>query len=151
MNKFPKLNFPSTKLRARKSNGTVMVWDEVRRCFLVLTPEEWVRRHLVAMLLDGKHIPLTHIVEEYPIELNGQTQRADVVVLDKSLRPALLVECKAADVEIDNSVMAQAVRYNSVLGARHIMLTNGVVHRIFATEDGVNYTPLDSLPDTDIE
>ena len=146
MDKFPKLNFPSVRFQARRQGGKTMIWDALRKSYLVLTPEEWVRQHLIAMLINDMHIAPVNIIQEYPIDLNGQSQRADVVVLNTSLKPSLLIECKAPDVELSGSVLEQAVRYNSVLGATHIILTNGLQHAIYTTEDGINYSPTTSFP-----
>lgn len=111
------------------------------RGWLVLTPEEWVRRHVVAHLVERMGVPITSIVEEYPVLLNGQNQRADIVVVGPDAKPWLLVECKAPEVAIDRDVVAQAVRYNSVVGASQILLTNGVVVVAYTTSDGLQYSP----------
>jgi len=121
------------------------VWDPLRGDWLVLTPEEWVRRHLIQWLI-GRGIPPQRIIQEYPVPLNGQPQRADVVVVDRQGRPQLVAECKAAGVKIDRSVLAQAVRYNSVTHARYVMLTNGLSHYLYACIDG-RYAPVSSFPD----
>lgn len=122
----------------RRADGEVEVWVPSRRRWLVLTPEEEVRRRMVAHLTGRLSVPATHIAEEYPVMLNGQPQRADIVVFDPQMKPWLVVECKAPEITIDKSVLAQAVRYNSVLGARQIVLTNGRVLKAYAlTSDGL--------------
>ena len=80
------------------------------------------------------------IVQEYAVAMNGSPQRADVVVVDDRACPLMLVECKAAGIGIDRQVLAQAVRYNSVLGARYVVLTNGLVHYCYEYAEG-RYTP----------
>lgn len=142
----PKLNFPPVKLRARMQGAQTEVWDEWRGCYLVLTPEEWVRRHLLAFLAGHCGACVKRIVQEYPVRLNGQPQRADVVVVDAAGRPLLLAECKAPDVKLDGRTLAQAVRYNSVLGARYILLTNGLSHYCYECRDG-QCSPLGAFPD----
>ena len=140
-----KLIFPPAQLRLKEDARGRQVWCETRRQWLVLTPEEWVRRHLVAWLVQGVGVPPLNIVEEYPVPMNGQPQRADVVVVGSDTKPLLLAECKATDVKIDQAVMDQAVRYNSVLGARYLLLTNGVVLYAYElTESG--YQALTRLP-----
>lgn len=150
MNSTPKLNFPPINLRARRDNERILVFDEVRNIYVVLTPEEWVRRHLVAYLTTHCNAPLRSIVEEYPVNLNSMAQRADVVVISSNARPLLLAECKAVDVNLDNEkvlleVFTQATRYNAVVGARYIVITNGLRHFCYekATE---GYKPLSSFP-----
>lgn len=147
MRNCPKLNFPAVKLRARQQGGELSVWDPLRAVWLVLTPEEWVRRHLIGYLVSCCGAEPMHIVQEYPVELNGQSQRADVVVLDARARPLLLAECKAPAVKIDGATLAQAVRYNSVVSARYLLLTNGFDHYVYELTDEGSYLPAGSVPD----
>jgi hypothetical protein len=121
------------------------VWAVTRRQWLVLTPEEWVRRNLVAYLTTCCGVDPLCVVEEYPVQLNGQPQRADVVVMCEGAKPRMLIECKAPEVELDQQVFAQAVRYNAVVGALYLMLTNGLRHYCFELRDG-QYQQLKSLP-----
>ena len=86
------------------------------------------------------------MITEYPVMLNGQSQRADIVVVGCDAKPLLLVECKAADVDIDQGVLDQAVRYNSVVGARFLMLTNGLKTFCLESLGEGRYTKLTSLP-----
>ena len=88
MSGLPKLNFPAIRLRARRRGDAVEVWDSLRETYLVLTPEEWVRQHLVAYLVTHCGVPPKRIVEEYAVALNGQAQRADVVVVDDAAWPS---------------------------------------------------------------
>ncbi len=145
MQKWPKLKFPPITPRARKSCGEIEVWDALRGRWLKLTPEEWVRRHLLEWLL-REGVPPMQIIQEYPVLLNGQPQRADVVVVDAEAKPLLLVECKAAEVELSQSVLDQLIRYNSVVGARYLMITNGRVHHCYAF-DGERTAPMSRVPD----
>lgn len=146
MSTLPKLNFPAIRLRARRRGETVEVWDSLRGIYLVLTPEEWVRQHLIAYLVAQCGAQPTRIVQEYAVSMNGQPQRADVVVVDDAARPLLVAECKAPHVKIDGRTFAQAVRYNSVLGARYVVLTNGLHHYCCACIDG-EYRRLAGFPD----
>lgn len=107
------------------ASGGCEVWAATRRKWLCLTPEEEVRRRVVAYLVGSLSVPATHIAEEYPVVLNGQPQRADIVVFDPQLKPWLVIECKAPDVPLARSVLEQVVRYNSVIGAQVMILTNG--------------------------
>lgn len=145
MSELPKLNFPAIRLRARRREGVVEVWDALRGSYLVLTPEEWVRQHLIAYLTTHCGVQPTRIVEEYAVPLNGQPQRADVVVVDDHAAPLLLAECKAPGIPVGRHTLEQAVRYNSVLHARYIVLTNGLKHYCCEQRDGV-YVPLDGFP-----
>lgn len=150
MNSTPKLNFPAINLRAKSENGRTLVFDEVRRMYVVLTPEEWVRRHLVAFLISHCGAELRSIIEEYPVALNSMAQRADVVIIGNNAQPLLLAECKAPDINLSNKeilqeVYAQATRYNAVVKAPYIIITNGLRH--FCFEQGPEgYKALASFP-----
>ena len=146
MNQPPKLNFPSIRLRGRRVGEQAQIWDEERRMWLVLTPEEWVRQHLKGHLIAACGVIPTRMVAEYPVSLNGQAQRADLVVVDEVGRPLLLAECKAPDVSIDRSTLDQAVRYNSVLGARYLILTNGLRHYCYECVGEGRCQPLADFP-----
>ena len=139
------IKYPPIRPRAKKVGSAIHIWDSLRKLYLVLTPEEWVRQHIIAYLLSECGFEAETIVEEYPVALNGTAQRADIVVLDNEARPYLLVECKAESIEIDNEVLAQAVRYNSVVHARFIVLTNGKQTAAFELCEGeyraINYFP----------
>lgn len=143
----PKLNFPPVELNERlDSEGRLSIPDIIRGGYIVLTPEERVRRHLIGWLMSECGAELRSIITEHPVSLNGTAQRADVVVSDRNGKPLLLAECKAPDIQIDRSVLAQAVRYNSVLGARYIVLTNGIRHYCYEHTDDGGYLPLREFP-----
>ncbi len=145
MNGLPKLNFPPIRMRAKRVGDELHIWDSLRRRYLLLTPEEWVRQHLIAYLQNQHNVPAVSIVQEYPVDINGLSQRADVVVVGVDAKPLMLVECKAADVNIDAKVFEQASRYNAVVGARYILLTNGKSHYLFCRE-GSDYHQLTDFP-----
>lgn len=130
------LRFPKIFARLKEGEGGDFIWDSLRQKWLLLTPEEWVRQHVIAWLVSSKHIPALRISQEYPVNINGQHQRADIVVIDESAKPYILVECKAPEIEIDNEVVMQAVRYNRVVKARYILLTNGLKLYCYEYADG---------------
>lgn len=143
---YPKLNYPPIHLRARRGAcGRTEVFDKVRGRWLVLTPEEWVRRHVVEYLRSECGFQPEQIAEEHPVGINNMAQRADIVAFDRCSKPYLLVECKEPNIKIDGEVLAQAVRYNSILGCRYIVITNGIATYCYSFEDG-NYQPLDHFP-----
>ena len=143
----PKLNFPAIRLRARRTqNGRTEVFDAVRGRWLVLTPEEWVRRHIVEYMLLECGFQPQQIVEEYPVNINGMSQRADIVAMDCEARPVMVVECKEPNVRIDQAVLDQVVRYNSVLQCRYIIITNGIETYSYQMTDDGNYCPLNHFP-----
>lgn len=146
MAEYPKLNFPDVVLPKYERDGKTVVPDRVRGGYLVLTPEEWVRRHVIEYLVNWGGVELQRIVTEYPVTLNGQPQRADIVVVDREGGAQMLVECKAAEVKITQEVLDQAVRYNSVVGARYLMLTNGIKIFCFEACGGGKYQKLNTIP-----
>ena len=142
MSGLPKLNFPAIRLRARRRGDAVEVWDSLRETYLVLTPEEWVRQHLIRLLVERGGVPPGNISQEYPVALSGAAQRADVVVTGRDGRPCLLAECKAPDVPLGREVFAQAVRYNSVV------ITNGLLHCCSSLDRSTGrYAVVEGLPD----
>lgn len=146
MTNYPKLNFPPIHLRARHGIGRrTEVFDAVRGRWLVLTPEEWVRRHVVEYLRHECGFASHLIIEEYPVALNGMAQRADIVVMSSNAKPLLVVECKEPGIKIGDDVLRQVVRYNSVLECKYIAMTNGI--DTFCYEyDKERYLPTRSFP-----
>ena len=121
-----KLIFPTISPRIKSEEGEKFIWDSLRGKWLVLTPEEWVRQHTIGWLVAHKGVPALRITQEYPVKINGLNQRADIVVMNEMAKPHILVECKAPDVILDHEVVMQAIRYNSIVRARYILLTNGL-------------------------
>ena len=131
-----KLIFPRISTPIKAESDTKYIWDSLRRKWLVLTPEEWVRQNVITWLVSEKNIPALRISQEYPVNINGQHQRADIVVMDEKAKPYILVECKAPEVEIDREVVMQATRYNAIVQARYVILTNGLKLYCYEHRDG---------------
>lgn len=121
MSRLPKLNFPAIRLRARRRGDGVEVWDSLRGIYLVLTPEEWVRQHLIAYLTAYCGVQPKRIVQEYAVALNGQPQRADVVVVGDRAEPLLLAECKAPCIPINgpDARAGRALQFGAGGALRH--------------------------------
>lgn len=144
----PALNLPTYDLRTTDRDGREVVYDPIRQKYVPLTPEEWVRQHFVQYLIRALGVPRGLVAIEVLVRVHGQPQRADVVVHDRRGAPLLLVECKAPETSIDQSVFDQCARYNVVLGAPYLAVTNGVDH--YACEldfEAHTYRYLDDLPD----
>ena len=128
----PKLNFSETfDFKFRKDKDKFFIYDLPRKSWLLLTPEEWVRQHWIHYFLDVKGYSSSALITERKLELNGLTKRIDLLVTEKTL-PKILVECKAPSVKLTEKTFEQTARYNSVIGAEKIILSNGL-HHIFAT------------------
>lgn len=123
-----KLNFNNYTFRFKNSENKVAIFDEIRKKFIILTPEEWVRQHVVRFLLEEKKYPKSYINVEKIIKINGLTKRYDVVVFHPDGTIFLLVECKAPAIAISQHTFDQIARYNMTLNAGHLMVTNGLNH-----------------------
>lgn len=121
------LKYPSFNIRIKNEGGKTLVFDEVRKKWIALTPEEWVRQHLINFLITFKNYPLSLISVEKEISLNDTKKRYDVVVYNNQLKPILLVECKSPDVKITEATLEQTLRYNLILGVKFLLVSNGLV------------------------
>jgi type I site-specific restriction-modification system R (restriction) subunit len=122
------LNFPEYHFRISLVEGKEKIFDPVRKKFVSLTPEEWVRQNLIAYLIENRKVPSSLIGVEKQLILNGLTKRFDVVVFNRSGIPVLLVECKAPSVSITEKTFDQAARYNMQLKVNYFVITNGISH-----------------------
>ncbi|MDF4203306.1 type I restriction enzyme HsdR N-terminal domain-containing protein [Maribacter sp. SA7] len=128
------LNFPSYTFRVKNSENRTLIFDVIRKKFLVLTPEEWVRQHVVQFLIQEKKYPISHINVEKQITLNGLKKRYDVVVFKPNGQLHILVECKAPEVSISQMTFDQIAQYNFKLNATYLMVTNGLSHYYCQTD-----------------
>ncbi len=122
------LNFPKYSFRFKSSENKLSVFDEIRKKFVLLTAEEWVRQHVVQFLLQHKNYPKSLINVEKVIKVNDLVKRYDLVVYNPDGSIFLLVECKAPNVKITQETFNQIARYNLVLKAEHLMVTIGLNH-----------------------
>lgn len=118
-------------LKIRENGSQQEVFDPVRQKWVVMTPEEHVRQVFILYLLNVKQLPLSHLSVEHAVTVNGMTQRYDLVVFGNDLQPWMMVECKAPHVKLTQKVADQAARYNSILKAPLLCVTNGVEHKVF--------------------
>ena len=123
-----KLNFPSYSFRFKNSENKVAIFDPIRKKFILLSPEEWVRQHVIQFLLEEKKYPKSHINVEKLLKINDLKKRYDVVVFNTDGTIKVLVECKAPDIKISQTTFDQIARYNLTLKAEFLMLTNGHNH-----------------------
>ena len=142
-----KLNFPTYSFRFKNSENKVAIFDEIRKKFIILTPEEWVRQHVIRYLIEEKNFPKSYINVEKLIKVNDLSKRYDIVVYQPNGELFLLVECKAPEVKITQQTFDQIARYNLVLNAKYLMVTNGINH-YFCKMDFENekYIFLQELP-----
>lgn len=142
-----KLNFPSYQFRFKNSENKTAVFDEIRKKFVILTPEEWVRIHTVQFLIQEKHFPKSYINVEKELKLGELVKRYDVVVHNKTGKIHLIVECKAPSVKISQHTFDQIARYNQTLDATYLMVTNGKEHYYCQMDyEGGKYLFLRDIP-----
>jgi hypothetical protein len=143
-----KLNFPVYSFRFKNSENKVAIFDDIRKKFILLTPEEWVRQHTIQFLLHENQYPKSYINVEKLIKINDLSKRYDIVVFQPNGEIFLLVECKAPEVSISQQTFDQIARYNLVLNAKYLMVTNGLKH-YFCQMDFENekYVFLKELPE----
>jgi hypothetical protein len=145
---FKALSFPQAELKLTRKEGQVFVWCIIRKKSLVLTPEEWVRQHLIHFLIQEKQIPIGLIAAEMAIEINQLSRRCDVVVFGTDGKPRLIVECKAPEINLTEKTFNQIAQYNAALNVDLLMVTNGLQHivcQIDRENSQLNY--LEELPD----
>ena len=122
------LNFPSYNFRLKNNENKVAVFDELRKKFVALTPEEWVRQHVVHFLLKEKKIPKSLLNVEKQLKVHGLLKRYDVLAYNPDGSIHLVVECKAASVPVTQETFNQIARYNLALDSTFLMVTNGLQH-----------------------
>jgi hypothetical protein len=122
------LNLPHHPFRIKNENGQHFIFDEIRKKFLVLTPEEWVRQHFVMYLHNEKSFPLSLMSLEKGLKLNNMPRRSDIVAFASDGAPRVLVECKAPKIKITQDTFDQAARYNMELKVPFMVVTNGLDH-----------------------
>lgn len=142
------LNLPSYQFKTRIKEGKQEIFDPVRRKFVALTPEEWVRQHFVNYLHVEKAVPITLMAVEQMLVYNTMKRRSDILVYSSKGFPVLMVECKASTIELSQKVFDQIARYNLTLKVPFLIVTNGIEHlccRINFEE--ASYRFLEEIPD----
>lgn len=124
----PELNLPSTDLRVSIKDDKELIFDSLRRKYVALTPEEWVRQNFVSFLINHKGYLAGLMNNEVSLVQNGIKRRCDTLVSDKYGNPIVIVEYKAPNVEITQKVFDQIVRYNYVFRAKYLIVSNGLNH-----------------------
>jgi hypothetical protein len=128
-------------VRIKNEGSRTLIFDAIRKKWLVLTPEEWVRQHILNFLVTEKKIPPSIISIEKELVLNDLKKRYDVVVYDRQLRPYLIIECKAPFIQLDKSVVEQALRYNLTVKAPLLMISNGISDLVFNSLNEISELP----------
>ena len=123
-----KLNFPTYSFRSKNSENKISIFDEIRKKFVILQPEEWVRQHCVHYLMTEKKYPKSLINVEKELIINDLKKRYDIVVFNPDGSIHLIVECKSPKITINQDTFDQIARYNLTLQSSYLMVTNGISH-----------------------
>jgi hypothetical protein len=140
-----RVDYPAPTFKMEQRNGQPVIFDAIRRKWLLLTEEEWVRQNFVAYLVAGLKYPATLIALEKSLVLNDLKKRFDILVYDAAHQPWMLVECKAPQVALDDAVLQQVMRYNISIPVPYIIITNGTATFGWQKEHGV-LKKLETLP-----
>lgn len=126
-----KLNLPFYEPKLRLLDDRTEIFDPIRKLWVALTPEEWVRQHFINYLLTDRMVPPGLIAIEKQIKVNRLARRCDIVVFRQAGKPIMIVECKSPQVSIGREALGQALRYNLALNIDYLVLTNGLAHYCF--------------------
>jgi hypothetical protein len=145
------LNLPTYSFKLKSEEGRNLIFDEIRKKYVVLTPEEWVRQNFVRYLISEKFYPAALISLEKHFSYNRMQKRSDILVYDRNANPVLMVECKSPDVKINQAVFDQIALYNLKFKVPFLVVTNGIHHYCCQYAEVVgNYRFLEEIPGYDI-
>ena len=148
MFKVQRLNLPPYNISIRQHGGRDQIFDVLRRKFVALTPEEWVRQHFIHFLVDHKGYPASLLANEVQLRVGDKTVRADSVIYDTSLRPLMIVEYKAPSIALTQKVFDQISVYNLLLHVDYLVVSNGLETYCCKMDyDNQKYLFLQDIPD----
>jgi hypothetical protein len=145
MSKFPKLNFPEYDFTIKQQNGKLYIFDIIRQKMIALTPEEWVRQHLIHYLVKEQNYPSQLLQVEYGLTISGKPFRVDVAAFSNKYKPILLCECKAPTIMLSIKTIEQAAKYNIHQQAPFLLITNGLEHYC-SYYNGLQWQILNEIP-----
>lgn len=122
------LNLPPFDYKLKKAEGKLWIFDIIRKKYIVLIPEEWVRQHFIHYLIGVKGYPKSLIRVEGGLNYNQRQKRSDILVYDRNGNPWMIIECKAPEVALSDSTVFQASVYNATLRAKYLIISNGLTH-----------------------
>lgn len=141
------LNLPPYNIKVKNENGQRKIFDILRRKYLVITPEEWVRQHFIHYLIDYKGYPISLLANEIPLSIGEKVIRADSVLYDSHLRPRMIIEYKAPHIQLTQKVFDQISAYNLLLHVDYLIVSNGIDTYICKMDyEHQTYTFLPSIP-----
>ncbi len=142
-----KLNLPEFKPTLKKEEGKIWIFDMIRKKYLVLTPEEWVRQHFIHYLIAELKYPKSLFRIESSLTYNKLQKRSDILVFNRDAKPWILIECKSPDIKLSQKAFNQVAIYNMTVNAKFVAVTNGLVHYCCeAAKEGEQAIFLESFP-----
>lgn len=142
------LNLPSFEAKIKNLDGRNVIYDVLRRRYVALTPEEWVRQHFVHFLIEHKGYPQSLMGNEVMLKLNGMTRRCDTLLYNRDLSAKMIIEYKAPNIEINQKVFTQISNYNLVLRVDYLIVSNGIRHYCCKMNyENQNFCFLETIPD----
>jgi hypothetical protein len=123
-----KLNLPAINATLKKEEGKVLIFDVIRKKYIVLTPEEWVRQHFIHYLIHELKYPRSLFRIESSLTYNKLQKRSDILIFDRKGKPWMLIECKSADIRLSQKAFNQVAVYNMTVNAKYLAVTNGMAH-----------------------
>jgi len=141
-----KIEYPVHEFRMKKENNREMIFDESRKTWLKLTPEEWVRQNFIRYLVQTKNYPSSLVAREKKIMVGEMVKRFDILVFSKEHQPWMMVECKSTSVPLSEDVLGQALRYNIAMPVQYLVITNGTSCIAFRKEKA-KLLPLEEIPE----
>lgn len=144
-----KLNLPVFEPALRKKEGKVYIFDNIRKKYIILTPEEWVRQHFIHYLIDHLKYPRALFRVESSLTYNRLQKRSDILIRDRAGKPWMLIECKSPEINLTQQAFNQVAVYNMTIGARYVAVTNGMVQYCFesAVSENGKFNFLESFPE----
>lgn len=140
-----KLNLPAFGVKIKEADGQPFLWDAVRKKYILITPEEWVRQHFINYLINYHSVPRSLVRVEGGLVVNRLSKRSDLLILDRNGKSWMLVECKSPKVKLTQETLLQALNYNKTHQAPYLVLTNGLSHLIWKIVDG-SASALEEMP-----
>jgi type I site-specific restriction endonuclease len=145
------LNLPQYSFRTSEQSGKKLIFDDFRRRWVVLTPEEWVRQNFARYLTEVKRYPPSLVAIERSLKINQRDFRTDIVLFSRKGNPLVVVECKSPEVKISQQVFDQIARYNLDLRVSYLIVTNGMAHYCCKfDQQQLTYAFLPEIPDYEI-
>lgn len=143
----PPLNFPAYAFSLKNEDGKEFIFDPIRKKWFVLTPEEWVRQHVIAYLVQTEKLPASLIAVERLIKYNKLNKRFDLLLFNKLGKPQMLIECKAPEIKLSTETLFQIATYNTLFKVPFLYITNGIHHQIFTWDASGKYVALERFPE----